>query len=443
MNRRILALALAVILSLSLMALPAAAEDAVTVSTDAEFIAAVRTCIVDKSVSSTPLNIKLGADIHVNPTKNASPPLFDQYTMVFPVGSKIDLNGHNLHLENVRLYYAAGTSKVTSDHSPLVSNGTVTAQMGNIDNTQWVLTNASDMLAGLVTDFYTASANAFNSTKAAQLEHRVPAGITFHLKNRGTTSFSSYTAIAAAHTLIISSGAYLDGTVDFHTVNAGSQIIVEAATAADLDSERLEPAVSAGADKILLTADITTSAEVELPEGAVLDLNGKTLTCAGFDALTNGGRVIDSTDGNGKIVTDTALFAEDNGKVLPLFDTDGYRFFTVERFMRKLDVGTDLTLSFNFTFTNKNAYALLADSGLVLEFDVTGDETTKTFRFRNSVIAEYGTQYATDTGDWIITTTFAGTGDWNSDESLSIAPVLRANGVSYSAPVVMDPVPLS
>ena len=297
MTKKVLILALAFILTLSLMAIPAAAADVVEVNSAAEFIAAAYKGATygaanakgDKewTVSSTPVNIKLGADLTLqysdNVQENGSPFLKANYPfdVFLPVGSTIDLNGHNLHLMNLRFAYAEDSAKADDQTAPLFRNGTITAQMGNNGNTNWILDNATGMLAGLVKDIYTASKDAFNSSKSG-LEHRVSAGTTFHLRNKGTTGFDAYTAQTAAHTLILSSGASLEGTLDFHTVNADSKVIFEAATAADLDSERI-----AAADKIVLTADITdASLSVTVPAKAVLDYNGHKLTCKAVSGKT-------------------------------------------------------------------------------------------------------------------------------------------------------------
>lgn len=136
----------------------------------------------------------------------------------------------------------------------------------------------------------------------------------------------------------------------------------------------------------------------ELPENVTLDLGGRTLSCGSLDAATNGGRIIDSSDGQGKLKGELIL-TEADGSYCPIYDTDGYRFFfgAIQRTTPEAS-GEKLLFCFRFTFTNSDAYALLTAMGesVKLDFDVVSADGADHYRLTDATTAEYLEKAATD-----------------------------------------------
>ena len=88
--------------------------------------------------------------------------------------------------------------------------------------------------------------------------------------------------------------------------------------------------VANGAEYVSLSGDLKVS-DLVLPEKAVLNLNGYTLTADSIDAIAPGASIIDTAAGEGLLVVDGECdFSESNAQ-LPILDEQaaGYRFFAV------------------------------------------------------------------------------------------------------------------
>lgn len=134
-----------------------------------------------------------------------------------------------------------------------------------------------------------------------------------------------------------------------------------------------------------------------VPAGVTLDLNGHALET---NILMSFGYVIDGTDGEGKLVTSntasSVVHIQPNNPDMPLYDTDGYRFFTYTLTGAGPKDGTANSVKFGaqLTFENTDAYALMANGGgavLDMKLAVTVGEkvTNLTYTFSSSVLKKY------------------------------------------------------
>ena len=312
MKKRCFALLLAAALLVSLLPISAAAAVTYTeVSSASAFVKAMwSTAAVNKSTQSftlgAPVHIRLTKDVSLNYSTdniqdNGSPFAKDNsnaQSMYVPAGSEIDLNGHTLTLRNVRIYWGEGSAEISDQSASLFRNGKIITATGNNTNTRWALRAQSGILGGLLTDCYTTSNNAFSAS--VQTTFRVPENVRMHLQSDKSSSVIEYASTTVAHTLVLSSGATVDGSGDFHTMNPEAKVILEAANAADLAKSRIS---SPHVDQIMLTADISApSLKVELPAGVVLDYHGHTLNCATVSGETTDSTLPPPFDAEAKIV---------------------------------------------------------------------------------------------------------------------------------------------
>lgn len=137
-------------------------------------------------------------------------------------------------------------------------------------------------------------------------------------------------------------------------------------------------------ETIQLYKDITVDG-VYLRTGRTLDLNGWTLTTEYVQANT--GRVIDSSDGKGKlIVSDETVTFNVDAEYLPLYDGTEYRFFEYKFELKKAEF-TDSTknvikLNMWLYFSNLDAYDILIEHadgahGIDLRFIVSWPQEGK------------------------------------------------------------------
>ncbi len=137
-------------------------------------------------------------------------------------------------------------------------------------------------------------------------------------------------------------------------------------------------------ETIQLYKDITVDG-VYLRTGRTLDLNGWTLTAEYVQANT--GRVIDSSDGKGKlIVSDETVTFNVDAEYLPLYDGTEYRFFEYKFELKKAEF-TDSTknvikLNMWLYFSNLDAYDILIEHadgahGIDLRFIVSWPQEGK------------------------------------------------------------------
>ena len=135
------------------------------------------------------------------------------------------------------------------------------------------------------------------------------------------------------------------------------QTVVE--TAGDLQSAL----TAAHPGDIIALGDDMTVVDISIPNGIMLDLNGKVLTADSVRAITSASFIKDSGNGQGGIKigkSDLRFIVEgNNNNQLPLYDGDTYRFYNC---VPNQKISTK-QCKFGFQFTMKpDAYVLLADS---------------------------------------------------------------------------------
>lgn len=208
----------------------------------------------------------------------------------------------------------------------------------------------------------------------------------------------------------------------------------------------LEDAVEVAADiddGVIMLLDNAAIGELDLENsGAVIDLNGKTLTA---DVIL--ANVMDSADGNGLIQvgqTDVVLYAAMSNQLV-LWDNEtgvtGYRVFSYSFVNLGIDAdNTDaeqtasagvLVKSFwcDLVFTNKRAYTLLAsemttvDIGFVLDWN--GNE--KTFMYEQDVIVAWAEEEEFSDGslNFCFYITVTGFEALEEDGTLTVKPILE------------------
>ncbi len=205
---------------------------------------------------------------------------------------------------------------------------------------------------------------------------------------------------------------------DVNFVEAGENVI-------SVDGESfgtIEEGIAAaeeGSELILLgDAEInSTTGSTMIPYGVSLDLNGYTLTMGESQSLTVFGELWDNTDGNALIKmqpsngdTSNYLFVHtDNPRQMLMYDPGdaGYRLFTHEYASQGVKGGTQEnpadtdTVRYGVTlqFTNKAAYALLAEYGTECGISITMNvnTTAKLFgengkdpAFTSGLLKQYG-----------------------------------------------------
>ena len=124
-------------------------------------------------------------------------------------------------------------------------------------------------------------------------------------------------------------------------------------------------------------------------------INGNVLA---FKFVLNFGDIIYSTEGTGKLVPaqNARVILNTENLAMPLYDTNGYRFFTYTLASAGPKNGTTDSVQFGvqLTFANTDAYALLAtDAATTVEMDLTvtkGDNVTDlVFTFKHGTLEQY------------------------------------------------------
>lgn len=94
--------------------------------------------------------------------------------------------------------------------------------------------------------------------------------------------------------------------------------------------DAFEAQIATGADCVSLSNDLSVK-ELVVPGGAVLDLNGYTLSAGSVDAIAPGAKIIDSTGGNGALKVSGQCQLNENNDQLPIKDaeTGDIRLFNV------------------------------------------------------------------------------------------------------------------
>lgn len=188
-------------------------------------------------------------------------------------------------------------------------------------------------------------------------------------------------------------------------------------------------AAAKAGDSVLLLNDATADM-VKVPAGVTLDLNGHKLTS---DIVVAFGEVADCTDGSGKLVISKdgaqgAIHLQADNAAMPLYDTNGYRFFSYTEGKLGIKTVTDakekvvgVKFGIRFTFTNAVAYDLMANADnadqVVVKLEaVKGGKTQKFNYYLNSnTLQEYAD--AVENGTYknpAITLTVSGISDLSS-----------------------------
>lgn len=148
-------------------------------------------------------------------------------------------------------------------------------------------------------------------------------------------------------------------------------------------------------ETVVLMADVTESSVV-VPDGVILNLNGKTLVADSFGfALNSTGKIVDSSEDNTgflQVCADSATFLSTNAfaeNVLPVYDAanGGYRFCTYTYGQDQVHADTQVSGAakfwFQLQFDSSAAYELLyaGDSGIKLGVDISYEAAEAPLRF--------------------------------------------------------------
>lgn len=161
----------------------------------------------------------------------------------------------------------------------------------------------------------------------------------------------------------------------------------------------MDAAVS-GNTVIMLDDAAVTDAVFVLNTDVKLDLNGYELTVNNMMAF---GQVVDSTEGEGKLVVEKTanVILLPNNEDLPMYDTDGYRFFSYElqaKGKKTVTPGSTNAYGVSVIFKDVDAYTLLAEKadtcGVVLSMDITYDGSNMNYKFQDSTLKNYASACA-------------------------------------------------
>lgn len=175
-------------------------------------------------------------------------------------------------------------------------------------------------------------------------------------------------------------------------------------------------AADAGETVSLLKDAVNEGPVFVLDTDVNLDLNGHTLTAENFMAF---GHVTDSTDGEGKLIIGKDKYTDllaDNA-AMPLYDTDGYRFFDYEfLYEQRASGNADANKYYvRLGFNKAKAYELLAadanaDLNIGVNLTIVKDGQTKhvNYVFSDQTIDAYAEQSADITKTKAIILTVSG-----------------------------------
>lgn len=170
-----------------------------------------------------------------------------------------------------------------------------------------------------------------------------------------------------------------------------------------LKTAGLQDRLDSANGEVVLTADYQ-EAEVVVPAGVVLDLNGHTVTA---DHFTVFGEVVDSTDGDGLILTgrDAMMFTYAEN-YLPIYDENstGYRFFRYDFNSKGARSGSSsnpndtntMRYGIHLRFTSIKAYELMAVGNggidLYMDLEAASQSVKIAYRFKPEIgtLKKYG-----------------------------------------------------
>lgn len=210
--------------------------------------------------------------------------------------------------------------------------------------------------------------------------------------------------------------------------------VVKVAEIGDKSYATLDAAFAAqikdGAEYVSLSGDLTV-ANLVLPAGAVLNLNGYTLTAESFDSIAPGANIIDTTGGEGLLVVNGDCEFSENNAQLPLLDEKaaGYRFFNVTVKSVAVTGKKDGTPKYWFQVKFENfdkVYALLnagTDMDILVNLNCDGEQAVAVAQ--ESFVMDWAERYNGNDGIYITAALL----EAEDFESISAIPAIGANGV--------------
>ena len=207
--------------------------------------------------------------------------------------------------------------------------------------------------------------------------------------------------------------------------------VVRVASVGDEYYASLDEAFAAAGEKqVSLTADLTVK-ELVVPAGAVLNLNGYTLTADSFDSTAAGAKIIDTTGGEGLLIVKGECEFAPNNAQLPIEDktAGGFRFFAVT--VKSVAVtgknSTSPKYWFQVKFENfeKVDALIAAGSDLDIKVLVTLDGTEAVAIAGRDFLTKWAETYKANNGIYITAQIVDTEG-----KAISAVPAIGANGVN-------------
>lgn len=208
------------------------------------------------------------------------------------------------------------------------------------------------------------------------------------------------------------------GADAFYDVKESTLTVAEAKIG-DVTYSSLDKALEAAKadDTVVLMDNVSVSDKVFVLDTDVnIDLNGYALTVNNLMAF---GHILDSADGEGKLIVakDKYTVLMQDNETLPLYDGNGYRFFSYEFMARQDFAAADSSkYAMHLGFTNNDAYALLksadnADLEIGMNLTITKADGSKkhiTYTFSAATIEKYANASAESTAKKAIALTVYG-----------------------------------
>lgn len=201
--------------------------------------------------------------------------------------------------------------------------------------------------------------------------------------------------------------------------------VVRVAVVGDDYYATLEDAfAAANGAAVSLSGDLTVK-DVVIPAGAVLDLNGYTLTAESFDSIAAGAKIIDTTGGDGALVVSGECKFNESNPQLPIQDAEGaYHFFAVT--VKSVAVTGNAKYWFQVKFENFEAVEALiaAGSRLDIKVDLTVDGEEAVAVADSEFLLKWAEAYKNNNGIYITAQIVDAEG-----KTISACPGVGANGV--------------
>lgn len=274
-------------------------------------------------------------------------------------------------------------------------------------------------------------------------------------KTEKTNCFiDSITAAADGNPLLMNWKRVANGVTNIKVLDHEFYGIMEATVQGGARCSTLEKALAAaaGTGKTVYVETDLIKEMVKVPAGVTLDLFEHELTT---DILVSFGNVIDGSQGKGKLITSkdetkSILHLQANNSAIPLYDTDGYRFFSYkvtnagvkdhETDPEKIAKDT-VKFGIKLSFDDKKAYELLAAdaeqvTALTLKLAVVDQEfyivfkqsTMKKLLDSVTITTEENPTPWESRGNKVITLTVSGLGSLKSGDVLTADPALYGAG---------------